>query len=150
MKLSKSGDTAKGVGHRVFEYINKKMAKYLKLLFYWEERTILVRRKQIVKVLLNTETAQKLLEKSNVKRFLIYKVPPRLESEANDLKGSHFNQLIADFVTERNNENLVIVETVNKEIKNFNSRDLTKLSVGRLSALFIKNLVLCYQVGMNI
>ena len=126
------------------------MVKYLKLLFYWEERTILVRRKQIVKVMLNTETAQKLLEKSNVKRFLICKVPPRLESEANNLKGSHFNQLIADFVTERNNENLVIVETVNKEIKNFNSRDLTKLGVRRLSALFIKNLVLCYQVGMNI
>ena len=90
-----------------------------------------------------TETAQKLSAKSNVKRVFICKVPPRLDNEANDLKVSHFNQLIADIVTERNNENLVMVETVNKEIKNFNPSDglhLTKLGVRRLSAILLKTL----------
>ena len=60
----------------------------------------------------STETAQKSLEKSSVKRVFIYKVPSLLDSEANDLKVSHFSQLIADFVTERNDENLAMVETV--------------------------------------
>ena len=90
-----------------------------------------------------SDTAQKLLEKSNVKLVFICKVPPCLDSQANDLKVSNLNQLIADFVTERNNENLVMVETVNKEIKNFNPRDgihLTKLGVRRLSAILLKTL----------
>ena len=90
-----------------------------------------------------TKTAQKLLEKSNVKCVFICKVPPRLDSEANDLKVSHFNQLVADFVTDRNNENLAMVETVNKEIKNFNPRDslhLTKLGIRRFSAILLKTL----------
>ena len=40
------------------------------------------------------ETAQKLLEKSNVKRVFICKVPPRLDSEANDLKLTNLLQTL--------------------------------------------------------
>ena len=141
MKLSKSGDTAKGVGHRALEYINKKNGEIFEAVVLLGGTNDINKKKANIESAAKelTETAQKLLEKSNVKRVFICKVPPRLDSEANDLKVSHFNQLIAGFVTERNTENLVMVDTVNKEIKYFNPRDglhLTKLCVLRLSAIY--------------
>ena len=52
---------------------------------------------------------------------------------------SQFNQLIVDFVTERNNENLVMVETVNKEIKGWSTPHKAWCA-----SSFGKNLVLYY------
>ena len=118
VKLPKSGDTAKGVGHRAIEYIDKKNGEIFEAVVLLGGTNDISKKKADIESAAKelTESAQKLSEKSNVKRVFICKVPPRLDSEANDLKVSHFNQLIADFVTERNNENLVMVETVNKEI----------------------------------
>ena len=70
-------------------------------------------------------------------------MPPRLDSELNDNKVTQFNQIIADYVSEKNFDNLVLVATVSKEIKNFNPKDglhLTKLGVRRLSAILLKSL----------
>ena len=145
VKLSRSGDTAKNVGHRALEYIDKKNGETFEAVVLLRGMNDTGKKKADIKSAAKelTKTAEKLLEKSNVKRVFISKVLPRLDSEANDLKMSQFNQLIADFVTERNNETLVMVETVNKEIKNFNPRDglhLTKLGVRRLSAILLKTL----------
>ena len=101
VKLSKSGDTAKGVGHRALEYIDKKNGEIFEAVVLLGGTNDISKRKADIESAAKelTETAQKLLVKSNVKRVFICKVPSRLDSKANDLKVAHFNQLIADFVT---------------------------------------------------
>ena len=83
-KLSRSGDTAKNVGHRAFEYIEKKNSEAFEAVVLLGGTNDISKKKadfeSAAKEL--TETTQKLLEKSGVKRVSICKVPPRLDSEA--------------------------------------------------------------------
>ena len=65
-------------------------------------------------------------------------------------KVTQFNQIIADYVSEKNFDNLVLVATVSKEITNFNPKDglhLNKLGVRCLSAILLKSL---YQTTKSV
>ena len=145
VKLCKSGDTAKGVGTRALDYVESNVDEVFEAVVLLGGTNDVSKKKVNIENSASdlTGSAQKLLDKPNVKRVFICKVPPRLDSELNDNKVTQFNQIIADYVSEKNFDNLVLVATVSKEIKNFNLKDglhLNKLGVRRLSAILLKSL----------
>ena len=145
VKLCKSGDTAKGAGTRALDYVESNVDEVFEAVVLLGGTNDVSKKKVDIEnsAIDLTVSAQKLLDKPNVKRVFICKVPPRLDSELNDNKLTQFNQIITDYVSEKNFDNLVLVATVSKEIKNFNPKDglhLNKLGVHRLSPILLKSL----------
>ena len=145
VKLCKSGDTAKGVGTRALDYVESNVDEVFEAVVLLGGTNDVSKKKFDIENSASdlTGSAQNLLDKPNVKRVFICKVPPRLDSELNDNKVTQFNQIISDYVSEKNFDNLVLVATVSKEIKNFNPKDglhLNKLGVRRSSAILLKSL----------
>ena len=95
------------------------------------------------------KTAQDLLSKDNVKRVFICKIPPRLDNQMRDVKVTEINEKVVESMLDMNIENLFLIESVSKEIQNFNkdSLHLSKTGLRRLSAVMLKSL--CSKINSN-
>ena len=114
MKLCIAGDTAKGVGTRALDYVESNVDEVFEAVVLLGGTNDVSKKKVDIKNSPSdlTGSAQKLLNKPNVKRVFICKMLPCLDSELNDNKVTQFNQIIADYVSEKNFDNLVLVATV--------------------------------------
>ena len=85
------------------------------------------------------KTAQDLLSKDNVKGVFICKIPPRLDNQMRNVKVTEINEKVVESMQEMNIVNLFLIESVSKEIQNFNkdSLHLSKTGLRRLSAVML-------------
>ena len=80
------------------------------------------------------KTAQDLLSKDNVKRVFICKIPPSLDNQMRDVKVTEINEKVVESMHDMNIENLFLIESVSKEIQNFNKDGLHLSIVHSLSS----------------
>ena len=81
-----------------------------------------------------------LLELENVNKVFLCKVPPRLDNEAVDV--NELNCQITNHAIAKNSNQLVIINSVNRECKNFNKYGLhfSQVGVQRMKAILLKSL----------
>ena len=88
------------------------------------------------------QASDSLLELENVNKVFLCKVPPRLDNEAVDVKVNELNCQITNHAIAKNLNQLVIINSVNRECKNFNKYGLHFSQVGmqRMKAILLKSL----------
>ena len=77
-----------------------------------------------------------------MKKVFLCKVPPRLDNEAADVKVNELNYQITNHAIAKNSNQLVIMNSVNRECKNLNKYGLHFSQVGmqRMKAILLKSL----------
>ena len=87
------------------------------------------------------QASDSLLGLENVNKVFLCKVPPRLDNDAVDVKVNELNCQITNHAIAKNS-NQLIINSVNRECKNFNKYGLHFSQVGmqRMKAILLKAL----------
>ena len=146
VKLAKSGDTVNGTSEGVFNYIKEHNDDVFEAIVSLagtndiKSKSASNSMNSIAQELF--KTAKDLLSKDNVKRVFICKIPPKLDNQMRDVKVTEINEKVVESMHDINIENLFLIESVSKEIQNFNKGGLhlSKTGLTRLSAVMLKSL----------